>query len=190
MSENSEQQACDADPKNAGFESVLATYIRACETGAMPDRKLLLAQYPKFAAELEQFFTQRDHLNRMADPIREFSDDLFQAIGPGQQLSYVGNLELLEEVARGGMGVVYKARQKTLGRIVAVKMIVAGRLANEQDVQRFQSEAQAAASLQHPNIVSIHEVGGIEGTHHFCILVAAWRKQSSQQKLTRRGRLE
>ncbi len=127
----------------------------------------LLRQFPELSVELNQFFGQRDHLNRLADPFREFGDDLYQSIGPGKQLSYVGNYELLEEVARGGMGVVYKARQTTLGRIVAVKMIVSGRLANEQDVQRFQSEAQAAASLKHPNIVSIHEVGQHEGWHYF-----------------------
>lgn len=61
------------------------------------------------------------------------------------------------------MGIVYKARQITLGRIVAVKMIVSRQLASEQDVQRFHVEAQAAAGLQHPNIVSIHEVGQHEG---------------------------
>lgn len=65
------------------------------------------------------------------------------------------------------MGVVYKARQTTLGRIVAVKMIVSGRLATEQDVQRFQIEAQAAAGLQHPNVVAIHEVGEHQGWHYF-----------------------
>ncbi len=155
---------CERDER---LESVIAEYIRASEAGNAPSRRELLEQYPELAADLKQFLSQRDHLNRMADPIREFGDDLFQAIGPGQQLSYVGNYELLEEVARGGMGIVYKARQKTLGRMVAVKMIVAGRLANEQDVQRFQSEAQAAASLQHPNIVSIHEVGQHEGWHYF-----------------------
>ncbi len=149
------------------LESVIADYIRASEADGLPDRRTLLHQFPELAAELKHFFAQRDRLKRLTDPIREFGDDLYQAIGPGKQLSYVGNYELLEEVARGGMGVVYKARQTTLGRIVAVKMIVAGRLANEQDVQRFQAEAQAAASLKHPNIVSIHEVGQHEGWHYF-----------------------
>lgn len=149
------------------LEEVIADYIRACETGDSPDRRQLLDRHPGAANELRQFFEQRDRLNQMAEPIRGFADDLFRAVGPGQQISYVGNYELLQEIARGGMGVVFKARQTTLGRIVAVKMIVAGRMATEDDVKRFQVEAQAAASLQHPHIVSIHEVGQHEGWHYF-----------------------
>ena len=80
-----------------------------------------------------------------------------------------GPYELIREIGRGGMGVVYEARQKGLDRSVAVKMILASHLASPELVRRFQAEAKAAARLRHSNIVHIHEVGQLHGQDFFAM---------------------
>ncbi|MGE3316598.1 MAG: serine/threonine-protein kinase, partial [Planctomycetaceae bacterium] len=80
-----------------------------------------------------------------------------------------GKYQLLGELGRGGMGVVYRARQTDLDRDVAIKMILSNQFASEDEVRRFYAEARAAGRLRHPNIVGIHEVGEILGQHYFAM---------------------
>ena len=80
-----------------------------------------------------------------------------------------GDYILLEELARGGMGIVYRARHKELNRIVAIKMIISGEYSSDLDVQRFQLEAKAAAQLDHPGIVPIYEINSHQGKPYFAM---------------------
>src|SRR6185369_8689675 len=99
--------------------------------------------------------------------------DLFT--GEPVSLMELGDYELLEQIGHGGMGVIYRARQRSLDRIVAVKLIRGGALARKDAVSRFRTEAAAAARLQHPGIVAIHEVGEHHGQHFYSMAYVAGR---------------
>lgn len=93
-----------------------------------------------------------------------------------------GHYELIREIARGGMGVVYQARQTRLNRLVALKMIRSGGFASPEDVKRFYAEAEAAARLDHPGIVPVYEVGEIEGQHFFSMAFVQGESLSNRVK--------
>ncbi len=148
--------AHDPTPSIDPLDALIASYVQAIEAGQVPNRQELLDQNPDHAEALTAFFADFDRMDRVASPFRmsaEFDEtNVFGAEGSTAlpTLRYFGDYELLEEVARGGMGIVYKARQTSLNRLVALKMILAGTFATPREVARFQAEAEAAANLDHP----------------------------------------
>jgi serine/threonine-protein kinase len=145
------------DPAQAA-ELVYHEFTLRAELGESPDWDSYLRQFPEHAATLQ--------LLHQADQMVE------EALAPAEpaprSTAQVGDYELLEEIGHGGMGVVFRARQRSLDRIVAVKLMRTGE-AGEEERKRFIREAQAVARLQHPNIVQIYEVGEAAGQPFFSL---------------------
>jgi serine/threonine protein kinase len=173
------------EPSSDPSFPLLNAYLEDLHAGRNPDRRALLAEHPELA-QILRCLEEIDQLAPGAGPpdaapaeaIHSDPTVAGRAAGgatPASQcapstreaLNDFGDYQLLDEIGRGGMGVVYKARQKSLDRIVAVKMILASHLASAAEVERFQAEARAAARLTHPNIVGIHEIGERHGQHYF-----------------------
>ena len=125
------------------------------KAGEKPD----LVEYSKYMPELS--FT--DNPSTVDDKRKAISP----RTPPPKRIRYFGDYELIAKVAKGGMGTVYRANQLSLNRVVAIKMINTGAFASPEEISRFYSEAKAAASLDHPNIVPVYEVGEFEGDHFY-----------------------
>jgi serine/threonine protein kinase/Flp pilus assembly protein TadD len=163
------------------LDNAVVAYLEAVEGGQAPPLQDWLSLYPELASELAGFLADQDKVERWLAPIRQAarlevaSDDVTAHQAPSLPLPTkvgpFGDYLLLEEISRGGMGIIYLARQANLDRLVAIKMIMAGRLASPADVERFHTEAIAAARLDHPNIVPIYEVGQIDGQHFYSMKI-------------------
>ena len=150
------------------FAEILDSYLQQLQSNAPVDRNDYLERYPHLASRLLPALESLEQLHALA-PAQEGSN-------PQNNSSFsvlenfpcdFGDYELLEEIGRGGMGVVFKAYDKKLKRIVALKMILASHLASDDHKRRLQDEASIAASIQHPHVVSIHNAGMYAGQSYF-----------------------
>jgi serine/threonine-protein kinase len=151
---------------------LLAGLTTQAQQGRPPDIDGLAAAHPDLADELRELWAAAQFANEFTRPSK--TKPTLTTNGPVRvepALSPLprtfGDFDLLEEIGRGGMGIIYKAWQRSLQRTVAVKMILRGELATLADLKRFQAEAQSAAHLSHPNIVPIFDAGEVDGQAYF-----------------------
>ncbi len=156
--------AGDAD---AALELIFTEFVARERLGQLPDAGEWYARFPSRRPDLEELFQVHRLLG--ADALDD-EDTAPRAAAPADgTLPRVGAYELLGEVGRGGMGVVYKARHPALGRVVALKSVLVGPHTGPDECERFRREAQAAARLQHPNVVQVYEVGEHDGLPFFAM---------------------
>jgi tRNA A-37 threonylcarbamoyl transferase component Bud32 len=154
-----------AESEHDPLDDILAEYMLRADRGDAVDREQFIAQYPDFSDRLQAYFADASAI--AAFVVESSPDKVAPPIRPLLAGQIIGDYELLEKIGEGGMGVVFKARQQSLSRIVAVKMISSKILSSPLSRERFFREAKAAANLQHPNIVRIHEAGKHEGQCYY-----------------------
>jgi branched-chain amino acid transport system substrate-binding protein len=161
-----------------GLDQAIAEFMEAAHGGQAPGRDEFIARRPGYEEGLRDFFRGLDEMNRLFEPIQILAG----LAGPTFKPRPFGEYELLEVIGEGGMGVIYRARQTRLTRMVALKMIRAGRLATAEDLERFRTEAKAAAQMDHPNIVPIYEFGEHEGQPYFTMGLIEGRTLDSDER--------
>jgi WD40 repeat protein len=153
--------------ESAAYENALnralADFLDALGRGDRVDLPAWQALYPAFAQDLADLLAARREVGELLEETRPCGGAGIEAPHAAVLNGTLGDYELLEKLGQGGMGRVYKARQRSLGRLVALKVIRAGAPATEADRLRFRTEAEAAARLDHPNIVPVYEVGEHDG---------------------------
>ena len=159
-----ESPAAEDDPR---VLRAVEEYLAARLAGAVPDRQAFLARHAAIADALADCLDGLDFIQQAAFPL--CSSDETAAPGSAPQGAPLGDFRIVREVGRGGMGVVYEAEQVSLGRRVALKVLPFAAAMDPRQLQRFKNEAQAAAHLQHPNIVPVHYVGCERGVHFYAM---------------------
>ncbi|MFO0902625.1 MAG: serine/threonine-protein kinase [Pirellulales bacterium] len=139
--------------------AVLDEYLEAAERGAAPPTEEFVARYPQWSDALRRALASLQAVHRVVAAFPATHRE-----GPWPQL---GDYQIVRELGRGGMGIVYEARQLSLGRTVALKVLPFAAVLDPTHVQRFQNEAQAAAQLHHPHIVPVFSVGCERGVHYY-----------------------
>lgn len=152
--------------------SLLDRLLQSSRGGSTDEIEALVREHPELAGELRELWATMQITEDFASASELFGNEepITVSSGTRPQTSLredFGGYELLEEIGRGGMGVVYRARQKSLDRIVALKMILRGNDASPEDLARFRAEAESAAQLHHPNLVNVYEVGESDGRPFF-----------------------
>lgn len=142
-------------------------YLEQLEAGQCPDRESFLSHYPEIAKELAGQLEALEFLHFTAPQLTDAN-----ASAAEQEISAratLGDFRLIKPIGRGGIGIVYEAEQLSLGRRVAVKVLPFAAMLDPRQLKRFQNEARAAATLEHPHIVPIHFVGQERGVHFYAM---------------------